>query len=54
MERDRLIAADAVAQARRGGIRVLEVDGSADATRVADEVAVHFGPFLPLTAEVRR
>jgi hypothetical protein len=42
MERDRLVAADAVAQARRLGIRVLEVDGSINAEAVAEIVAQHF------------
>ncbi|MFD7653281.1 hypothetical protein ACFV4N_04810 [Actinosynnema sp. NPDC059797] len=43
LERDRLVAADAVAKARGLGIRVLEVDGSLDAEAVADVVAEHFG-----------
>ncbi|HEY3465299.1 MAG TPA: hypothetical protein VGL47_09220 [Amycolatopsis sp.] len=41
--RDRLLAEDAVRRARRLGIRVLEIDGSADAEAVADTVAGHFG-----------
>ncbi|MEV6851697.1 hypothetical protein [Actinoplanes sp. NPDC051411] len=45
--RDRLIAADAVASARRRGIRVIEVDGSRDAEGVADMVAGQFAEFLP-------
>lgn len=52
VERDRLIAADAVARARRLGITVLTVDGTKDAERVADEVADRFAAFLPAT--VRR
>ncbi|QFZ17195.1 hypothetical protein [Saccharothrix syringae] len=43
LERDRLIAADAVRSARELGVRVLEVDGSRDAEAVADVVADHFG-----------
>jgi len=43
LERDRLVAADAVASARRLGIRVIEVDGSRDAEAVADEVGDHYG-----------
>ena len=54
MERDRLIAADAVATARQHGIRVFEVDGSTDAEGVADQVAFHFSRFLPALARVRR
>lgn len=46
VERDRLIAADAVAQARRLDVRVIEVDGTRDAERVADLVADHFAPYL--------
>jgi hypothetical protein len=46
VERDRLVAADAVATARLYGIRVIEVDGSRDARAVADEVADHFAAFL--------
>ncbi|QUQ64848.1 hypothetical protein [Kutzneria sp. CA-103260] len=42
LERDRLIAADAVDSAHRLGIRVIEVDGSLDAEAVADEVGRHF------------
>jgi hypothetical protein len=44
--RDRLLAHDAVAQARRLGVRVIEVDGSRDAEAVADLVADHFAPHL--------
>ncbi|GIG62164.1 hypothetical protein Lfu02_65360 [Longispora fulva] len=47
IERDRLITADAVDRATALGIRVLEVDGTRDAERVADLVAEHFAPFLP-------
>jgi 2-phosphoglycerate kinase len=43
IERDRLVAEDAVRRAKDFGIRVLEVDGSRDAFAVADEVAEHFG-----------
>lgn len=45
--RDRLIAGDAVRQAGRFGVRVVEVDGSRDADAVADVVAEHFREFLP-------
>ncbi|HEY1487464.1 MAG TPA: hypothetical protein VGF84_15260 [Micromonosporaceae bacterium] len=48
LERDRLVAVDAVDQARGLGIRVIEVDGSVDADGVADIVADHFAPFLPV------
>ncbi|WP_062213870.1 hypothetical protein [Streptomyces sp. NBRC 109706] len=47
LARDRLVAEDAVRTARRLGIRVIEVDGSQDATAVAETVAEHFGPCLP-------
>jgi hypothetical protein len=50
IERDRLIAADAVAAARVLGIRVIQVDGTRDARAVADEVADHFSTFLPQAA----
>ncbi|HEX6358786.1 hypothetical protein [Actinophytocola sp.] len=46
LERDRLVAEDAVRAARRLGVRVLEVDGVLDAESVADTVADHFGPYL--------
>ncbi|MFD6068567.1 hypothetical protein [Amycolatopsis lurida] len=46
IERDRLVAEDAVRTARDLGIRVLEIDGSRDAEAVADVVADHFGPYL--------
>ncbi|MEV5980900.1 hypothetical protein [Streptomyces sp. NPDC052114] len=49
--RDRLIAEDAVQNARSLGIRVIEVDGTLNATAVAAEVAEHFAPHLgPATA----
>ncbi|MFE1951948.1 hypothetical protein ACFW9D_15925 [Streptomyces sp. NPDC059524] len=44
--RDRLVAEDAVQNARRLGIRVIEVDGTLDAVAVAAEVAEHFAPYL--------
>jgi hypothetical protein len=47
VERDRLLAADAVRTAHEHGVRVLEVDGSVDAEAVADAVAAHFAPYLP-------
>ena len=43
LERDRLVAADAVRHALELGIRVIEVDGSRPATAVADVVARHVG-----------
>ncbi|MEV4001703.1 hypothetical protein [Actinomadura sp. NPDC049753] len=52
LERDRLVADDAVRSARRLGIRVIEVDGTRDADAVADIVADHFQPYLP-PAETR-
>ncbi|TDC57557.1 hypothetical protein E1281_04390 [Actinomadura sp. KC345] len=45
VERDRLVAADAVRTARRLGIRVMEIDGTLGAVAVA--VADHFRPYLP-------
>jgi hypothetical protein len=45
--RDRLIAEDAVRNARRLNIRVIEVDGTHDATAMAGMVAEHFREFLP-------
>jgi hypothetical protein len=45
--RDRLLAEAAVHGARERGIRVLEIDGSADAEAVTDIVAAHFRPYLP-------
>ncbi|WP_036969258.1 hypothetical protein [Promicromonospora kroppenstedtii] len=47
VERDRLIADDAVRSARRHGVRVIEVDGVRDAAAVAAEVADVFAPWLP-------
>jgi hypothetical protein len=47
LDRDRLVAEDAVHTARRLGIRVIEVDGTQDAETVADIVADHFDPYLP-------
>lgn len=44
---DRLIAEDAVRNAERLNIRVIEVDGSRDAQAMADLVADHFRDFLP-------
>src|SRR4051794_1554767 len=44
--RDRLIAEDAVRNAKRLNIRVIEVDGSRDAQAVAGVVAEHFREFL--------
>ncbi|RSN63129.1 hypothetical protein DMH01_11000 [Amycolatopsis sp. WAC 04182] len=46
IERDRLVAEDAVRTAKELGIRVLRVDGSEDAEAVADVVGEHFGPYL--------
>jgi hypothetical protein len=46
MERDRIVAQDAVDQAHRLGIRVIEVDGTRDAEGVADLVAEHFSAYL--------
>ncbi|QNS08287.1 hypothetical protein [Streptomyces xanthii] len=50
--RDRLVAEDAVQNARRLGIRVIEVDGTLDAVAVAAEVAEHFAPYLGATTAV--
>ncbi|GAA4237600.1 hypothetical protein GCM10022254_50090 [Actinomadura meridiana] len=47
LERDRLVAADAVRSARNLGIRVIEIDGSQDAPTIAAKVADHFAPHLP-------
>lgn len=47
LERDRLVADDAVHAAQRLGVRVIEVDGSRDARAIADIVADHFSPYLP-------
>jgi hypothetical protein len=46
LERDRLVAASAAAQATAHGVRVILVDGTVDAEGVADAVATHFEPFL--------
>lgn len=45
--RDRLISEDAVRNAERLNIRVIEIDGSRDAQAVAGVVAEHFREFLP-------
>jgi hypothetical protein len=47
IERDRLVAEDAVRRARDLGILVIHVDGSRPADAIADDVAAHFAPFLP-------
>lgn len=47
LDRDRLIAEDAVRAARELGIRVIEVDGSGTPESLADQVSDHFAPFLP-------
>lgn len=47
--RDRLIAEDAARNARRLGIRVIDVDGTLDAAAVAAQVAEHFAPYLGAT-----
>ncbi|MCU7726166.1 hypothetical protein ODJ79_20765 [Actinoplanes sp. KI2] len=52
-ERDRLITEDAVREARRHGIRVIEVDGTRTADAIADDVADHFRPFLPRRTQPR-
>lgn len=44
--RDRLLADDVVRQARRHGVRVFTVDGTADAEAMADALAEHFAPYL--------
>ncbi|MFE9604595.1 hypothetical protein [Streptomyces hokutonensis] len=44
--RDRLVAEDAARNARRLGIRVIEVDGTLDAAAVAAAVAEQFAPYL--------
>jgi hypothetical protein len=51
LARDQIVAHDAVQSARRLGIRVIDVDGTQDADAIADIVAEHFGPYLPLPAE---
>lgn len=50
IDRDRILAQDAVRAAGQFGIRVIEVDGSQTAENVADLVAEHFGPYLGLAA----
>lgn len=46
LERDRLVCQDAADSARRLGIEVISVDGTADAGSVADRVMAAFAPFL--------
>lgn len=46
LARDLLVAADAVAQARRLGIRVVEVDGTRPVEAIAGDVATHFSGYL--------
>lgn len=46
LERDRLVAEDAVRNAHALGIRVIEIDGTRDAEAVADLVTDHFSPYL--------
>ncbi|MEV7189007.1 hypothetical protein [Kitasatospora sp. NPDC093102] len=48
--RDRLVAEDATQNARRLGIRVIEVDGTRDASAVASMVAEQFAPYLRASA----
>ena len=47
LDRDEIVAEDAVRSALRHGIRVITVDGSLDAPALADVVADHFAPYLP-------
>jgi hypothetical protein len=47
LERDRLVAQDAIRSARRFAIPVIEVDGSLGPDAVAGRVADVFGPYLP-------
>lgn len=47
LARDAILAAEAVAAARRLGIRVFTVDGTRDAGAMADELADHFARHLP-------
>lgn len=47
LERDRLLAADVIESAGRLGMRVIEVDGSIGAGRIAALVSEQFKPFLP-------
>ena len=44
--RDRILADNAVANAREHGIHIIEVDGSRDAEAIADEVASRFARYL--------
>jgi hypothetical protein len=53
LERDRLVAEDAVRSAQRLGVRVIEVDGTRDADTIANMVADHFHPYLPPPEEDR-
>jgi hypothetical protein len=46
LARDRIVAADAVASARRLGVRVIEVDGTIDADGMTDVVADHFARYV--------
>ena len=47
IERDRLLAADVVAQALRLDLPLLDVDGTEDEMTVAGRVEAQFRPFLP-------
>ncbi|MCF0094337.1 hypothetical protein [Micromonospora sp. MH99] len=44
--RDELVAADAAAQAKRLGVRVIRVDGTLDGEELTDVVQEHFAPYL--------
>ena len=44
--RDGLIIQDVTENARRSGVRIIEVDGSRGAEAIAEMVADHFSPFL--------
>jgi hypothetical protein len=46
LERDRILAQDALERARSLGVRIVEVDGSRDPESITDELADHFAPFL--------
>ena len=46
LERDRLVAEDAVRKAHRHNVRVIEVDGTTAPESVADTVSAHWSPFL--------
>jgi hypothetical protein len=50
LARDRRVTADAVRTARQCGIEIIGVDGGQDAAAVADTVAGHFRPHLPISA----